>query len=88
MFLKQSYVFLYLCFFIAYIMCTCLAYLFSDQPLLAVAHLPFVNSPNHSPSTYHLNYYDCLEDKREILSELFCAVLCTAVMPNATHTQM
>jgi len=39
-------------------------------------------------SRHHLSYDDCLEDKREKLSELFCAILClrTTVVHNDMHT--
>ena len=36
-------------------------------------------------SRLHPSYDDCLEDKRR-LSGLFCAVLCTTVVHNDTHT--
>jgi len=46
------------------------------------------DTPWFSPipsSRRHLSYDDCLEDKRK-LSEMFCAVLCTTVVHNDTHT--
>ena len=37
-------------------------------------------------SRHHLSYGDCLEDKREKLSELFCAILWATVVHNDMHT--
>jgi len=39
-------------------------------------------------SRRHLSHYDCLEDKRGKLSELFCTALCRTVVHNDTHTRM
>jgi len=44
--------------------------------------LPFPSSGQH------LSYDDFLEVRKGKLSELFCAVLCTTVVHNDTHTHM